>query len=177
MVSASDGKSSRLPPSISFRSANEDDLQFLCVLYAGTREDEMKQVDWSQEQKSAFLEMQFNAQHRFYHEQFPEASYLIIECDGEAIGRIYVDRRPDELRLIDIALLPRARNQGLGKALLMDLQDEGQASGLPIRIHVEKFNPAMHLYERLGFKQVQDQGVYHLMEWRPHASETPPAAS
>jgi GNAT superfamily N-acetyltransferase len=78
----------------------------------------------------------------------------------------------DELRLIDIALMPKARNHGLGKALLMDLLDEGQATGLPVRIHVEQFNPAMRLYLRLGFVQIEDQGVYQLMEWRPPDAET-----
>jgi ribosomal protein S18 acetylase RimI-like enzyme len=173
MVSAYKGHSGRLPPTVGFRPADDADQQFLYALYASTRADEMSQVDWPDEQKDAFLQMQFNAQHRYYHEQFPSASYLVVERDGEAIGRIYLDRRSDELRLIDIALMPQARNQGLGKALLMDLLDEGQANALPVRIHVEQFNPAMRLYLRLGFMQIEDQGVYQLMEWRPHDAETP----
>jgi len=172
MVSAYNGHSSRLPPTVGFRPADDSDQQFLCALYASTRADEMSQVDWSEEQKNAFLQMQFDAQHRYYHEQFPSASYLVVERDGEAIGRIYLDRRSDELRLIDIALIPKTRNQGLGKALLMDLLDEGRATGLPVRIHVERFNPAMRLYLRLGFVQIEDQEVYQLMEWRPPDAET-----
>jgi len=39
-------------------------------------------------------------------EQLPTANYLVIDQDGEAIGRVYLDRRADELRLIDIALIP-----------------------------------------------------------------------
>ena len=167
MVRPYGGRSSRLPTSVSFRPAAEADKPFLCALYASTREDELRVVDWPETQKKAFLDTQFEAQHRYYHEQFPTADYLVVELDGEAIGRIYVDRRADELRLVDIALIPEARNQGLGEALLLDLLDEGQAASLPIRIHVEKFNPAMHLYLRLGFKPVEDQGVYELMEWRP----------
>ncbi len=111
--------------------------------------------------------MQFDAQHRYYREQFPAADYLVVERDGEAIGRIYLDRRTDELRLIDIALIPEVRNQGLGEALLLDLLDEGRASSRPVSIHVETFNPAMRLYLRLGFKPAEDQGVYQLLEWRP----------
>ena len=126
----------------------------------------MELVDWTDGQKKAFLNMQFDAQHRYYREQFPAADYLVIERDGEAIGRIYLDRRADELRLIDIALIPEARNQGLGKALLLDLLDEGRASALPVRIHVERSNPAMRLYLRLGFMPIEDQGVYQLLEWR-----------
>jgi len=161
------GQSSRLQLSLRFRPADDSDLPFLCALYASTREDELAQVDWSEGQKAAFLDMQFDAQHKYYREQFPAAHYLVIERDEKAIGRIYLDRRTDELRLIDIALIPEVRNQGLGEALLLDLLDEGQLSGLPVRIHVERFNPAMRLYLRLGFRQIEDQGVYQLLEWRP----------
>jgi len=146
----------------------------MCALYASTREDELSQVDWPDAQKSAFLTMQFDAQHRYYREQFPAADYLVVERHGEAIGRIYLDRRADELRLIDIALIPEARNKGLGGALLRDLLDEGQAASLPIRIHVESFNPAMRLYLRLGFKPIEDQGVYQLLEWQPVGTDSVP---
>ncbi|MCP4663054.1 MAG: GNAT family N-acetyltransferase [bacterium] len=49
------------------------------------------------------------------------------------------------------------------------LLTEAEEAGKPVRIHVERFNPAMRLYERLGFTQVDDQGVYYLMEWSPPA--------
>lgn len=167
MVHAYRGRSSRLPSSVSFRTAEEADKPFLCSLYASTREDELQAVDWSESQKSTFLSMQFEAQHQYYHEQFPSTEFLVVEREDSPIGRIYLDRREDELRLVDIALIPEARNQGLGEALLRDLLDEGQAESLPVRIHVEQFNPAMHLYMRLGFKPIEDLGVYHLMEWQP----------
>jgi GNAT superfamily N-acetyltransferase len=166
MVRAFCGQSSRLPQSLGFRPAGDADLPFLCALYASTRADEMSLVDWPDAQKNAFLTMQFEAQHHYYREQFPAAEYLVVERDGEAIGRIYLDRRPDELSLIDIALIPEARNLGLGKALLQDLLDEARAVELPVRIHVEQFNPAMRLYLRLGFRPIEDQGVYQLLEWR-----------
>jgi GNAT superfamily N-acetyltransferase len=167
VVRAFSGQSDRLPRSVVFRPADDTDQPFLCALYASTREDEMRLVDWSEAQKSSFLNMQFDAQHRYYREQFPAAEYLVVERDGEAIGRIYLDRRTDELRLIDIALIPEVRNQGLGEALLLDLLDEGRSKALPVSIHVERFNPAMRLYLRLGFQPVKDQGVYQLLEWRP----------
>lgn len=161
------GQSKRLPQSVGFRPAIDADLRFLRDLYASTRENEMSMVDWSEPQKSAFLSMQFDAQHQYYREQYPSAEYLVIEQDGQSVGRIYLDRRANELRLIDIALVPESRNQGLGKALLQDLLDEGQASFCPVRIHVEQFNPAMDLYLRLGFETLEELGVYHLLEWRP----------
>ncbi len=159
--------STRLPEGIGFRPIAEADLPFLERLYRSTREDELAAAPWGEEEKAQFIAFQFTAQHRYYQEQFAAADYLIV-TDGETpIGRIYLDRRSDELRLIDIALIPDRRGGGLGSLLLQDLLDEGNARGLPVRIHVEQFNPAMRLYRRLGFEPVEDQGVYQLMEWRP----------
>jgi ribosomal protein S18 acetylase RimI-like enzyme len=167
MNQAFSGRSDRLPRSLVFRPAVDADRPFLRALYASTREDEMRLLDWTEEQKDEFLTQQFNAQHVYYHEQFPAAEFLVVERNGEAIGRIYLDRRATELRLVDIALVPEARNQGLGRALLQDLLDEGRAANLPVSIHVEQYNPAMRLYLRLGFRPIEDKGVYQLLEWHP----------
>lgn len=168
MARAFRGASGRLPSGVGFRPITDKDLPFLSRLYASTRAEEVAQVtQWSDEQKQQFLQMQFDAQHTYYQEQFQDAEYLVIEQEKQPVGRIYIDRRTDEIRLIDIALLPEARGQGLGAALLEDLLEEAQTSNLPVRIHVEKNNPAMRLYIRLGFRQIEDQGVYDLMEWQP----------
>ena len=87
--------------------------------------------------------------------------------DGEPAGRLYVDRRADEIRLIDIALMPAFRRRGIGGELLKRVLDQGREAGLPVQIHVEHNNPAMRLYDRLGFRRVEDQGVYWLMRWQP----------
>ena len=106
---------------LGLRPAGPDDEPFLYRVYAGTREDELAAVDWDAAQQAAFLRGQFEAQHHYYHEQFGSAEFQIILLGGEPIGRLYVDRRDDEIRIIDIALLPAHRNAGLGEALLTDL--------------------------------------------------------
>lgn len=167
-MSATGSENARALDGIGFRPITDADLPFLRRLYASTREQEVAQIPhWTQEQKSQFLAMQFEAQHRYYQEQFTRADFLVIERDGEAIGRLYVDRRADEIRLIDIALLPGQRNRGVGRALTENLLAEAADSGLPVRIHVEKENPAMRLYRRLGFEPIEDRGVYQLMQWSP----------
>ena len=142
------------------------DLPFILRVYASTREEELAMTPWDDAEKESFLKMQFDAQHSHYQQHFPNASYQIIERKGEPIGRLYLDRRPDELRIIDIALLSEQRGTGIGGALMRQVLDEAALLGKPVRIHVERNNPAMHLYERLGFRQVEDQGVYWLMEWK-----------
>ena len=125
----------------------------------------MALLDWSDQQKQQFLRMQFNAQHTYYHEQFTEARFDIIEQDSRRIGRLYVDRRPADIRIIDIALMPEYRGKGIGGGIMQALLDEAAACNKSVSIHVEHNNPAMHLYQRLGFRHVSDEGVYYLMEW------------
>jgi ribosomal protein S18 acetylase RimI-like enzyme len=154
-------------PDITFRPITEGDMDFLARLYASTRWEELQQVPWSDEQRLAFLRQQFDAQHTYYMEHFVDAAFDLIVIDGKPAGRLYLDRREEEIRLIDIALLPKHRGQGIGGRLMADILKEGQDSGLRVRIHVEQNNPAMRLYQRLGFQKIEEQGVYHLMEWTP----------
>jgi ribosomal protein S18 acetylase RimI-like enzyme len=150
---------------LTFRSVTDADLPFLARVYASTRADELAVVPWSVEEKLAFLDMQFRAQHQFYQRHFAGAAWLVILRSGEAIGRLYLDRQPSQHGIIDIALLAPHRRQGLGAALMRDLLDEAADAGKAVTIHVEKNNPAMRLYRRLGFETVEDQGVYDLMRW------------
>lgn len=159
--------SSDLADRLELRPIEVGDEPFLCRLYASTRAEELAAVPWSEEQKRIFLEQQFAAQHKFYREQFTGARFDLLLLAGEPVGRLYVDRRESEIRIIDIALLPEARGRGLGGRLLGELIEEGGASGRPVRIHVERNNPALGLYRRLGFVDVEDQGVYLLLEKPP----------
>ena len=153
---------------VTFRPITDDDLPFIERLYGNTRQGEMDLLgDWSDEEKSAFIKQQHNAQHAYYQQVFPDARYELILKDGEPIGRLYVDRREVEHRIIDIALLDTHRGQGIGGTIMQDLVDEAAAVGKLVRIHVEHNNPAMHLYERLGFKKIEEQGVYWLLERDP----------
>ena len=150
---------------VRFRPIQEQDEEFLYGLYASTRVEELAHTQWNDAQKAEFLRMQFQAQHRHYLSHFAGAEFLIVLRDDQPIGRLYVERRPGEVRLIDIALLPDWRSRGLGGALMRDLMGDARNQGLPVRLHVEKFNPALRLYERLGFRPMEDLGVHLLMEW------------
>ena len=150
------------------RPIREEDLEFLLRLYATTRAEEMAMVtDWTDEQKEWFIRMQFQAQHAWYQEHYGDAQFDLILMDGAPAGRLYVHRREKEIRLVDISLAPELRGRGIGESLLRELMAEAEAAGKPLTIHVEKYNPAMRLYLRLGFKPIEDRGPYDLMEWKP----------
>ena len=147
------------------RQISEKDLPFLRLLYGSTREEEMALVDWTEKQKKDFLDMQFTAQHHHYKQNFNNASFDIIELAGEAVGRLYLDRRDDEIRIVDIALFPAHRGKGIGSHYLDKIMSEAKRKKIAVRIHVENFNPALRFYQNLGFRQTDTNGVYHLLEW------------
>jgi ribosomal protein S18 acetylase RimI-like enzyme len=142
------------------------DAEFLLSVYASTRAQELAVVPWTDAELEAFLRMQFDAQDRSYRDQRPAAAFDVIVVDGVPAGRLYVDRSADEIRIVDIALLPEHRGRGVGTGLIGRIVDEGRASGRPVTIHVERGNRARALYDRLGFGQISTTGVYDLLEAR-----------
>ena len=156
---------------IDLRTVTADDTEFLYAVYASTRADEMARVDWTAEQQEAFLRMQFRAQTQFYTENYLGAEFQVIMLNDQPIGRLYIHQRKDEIRIMDIALLPAHRNAGIGSSLLRAILQHSKDLNLPVTIHVEQFNPAMRLYQRMGFCPKEDKGVYLLMEWSPANKE------
>ncbi|MGH8531659.1 MAG: GNAT family N-acetyltransferase [Gammaproteobacteria bacterium] len=152
---------------LGFRSISLDDQAFLLEVYAGTRREELALTDWDEGKKARFLQMQFAAQHRCYQDYYTETDFLIILLDELPVGRLYLARWPGEIRIVDLALLPAHRNAGIGTRIIQDILAEATLAGKPVRIHVEKLNPALRLYERLGFTRIADKGVYWFLEWMP----------
>lgn len=154
-------------PGLALRPIGAGDLAFLQRVYAGTRADELAHTGWDPATTAAFLTQQFRAQHAWYQEHYAGDSFCVVERAGIPIGRLYVCRREREIRIIDIALLPEYRNLGIGSSLIRAILAEGRASGRAVSIHVEVFNPAVRLYERLGCRRVAEAGPYLLLEWTP----------
>jgi ribosomal protein S18 acetylase RimI-like enzyme len=162
-----DETSTVAPAGVTLRPATEADRPFLLEVYGAARAEELDQVAWPEGQREAFLSMQFAAQDVEYRRMNPAASFDVVEVDGRPAGRLYVDRRPGDIHVIDIALLPEHRGSGLGTLLVGRLLEEAAASGRTVGIHVEIHNRAARLYERLGFVVVAEQGVYRQLEWAP----------
>jgi ribosomal protein S18 acetylase RimI-like enzyme len=151
-------------PELTLRPAGPGDGEFLYRVYASTRSEELEPVPWDEAHKEAFLRAQFGAQDRWYREHYTRASFQVVLVDGEPAGRLYLYRSDDETRIVDIALLPAYRGKGIGSALLQDVLADGRR----VTAHVERVNPALRLYERLGFSLAEDKGVYLFLE-RPAA--------
>jgi ribosomal protein S18 acetylase RimI-like enzyme len=159
---------------VTLRAAQPEDESFLFSVYASTRAEEVALTGWLPSQQEQFLRMQFDAQTRSYRTQFPQAKHWVIRCGEGAAGRMIldrsvhrtVDRTENEILLIDIAVLPEHRGKGIGSVLIGKLIEEASECGKAIRIHVERFNPALAWYRRLGFKTVNESEIYLEMVWR-----------
>jgi ribosomal protein S18 acetylase RimI-like enzyme len=156
------------PPALRLRPATAGDRDFLLRVYAESRAEELAATGWSAEEKRAFLEGQFAAQDSHYRRHFPACEYLVVELEGRPIGRLYRDRRHDEIRVVDIALLAAERGRGFGGRLMREVLDEAAREGVVVRIHVERSNPARRLYDRLGFRVEEEGEVYDLLLWDIH---------
>lgn len=153
------------------RPITDADLPFLAALYAASRAEEMAQVPWPPEAVEAFLLDQFRLQHHHYTTHYPEAAFELVLVGDEPAGRRYVARWPREIRLMDIALMPAFRGQGLGRDLMGALVEESDRAGIPLSLHVERNNPVLPWYGRLGFTLQEDLGVYLRMQREPRAME------
>lgn len=169
MTSPDAGTSPGAAPDVSLRRVTPADDAFLYAVYASSREEEVAQTGWNEEQKHAFLRQQFDAQRAEYDARFPQARYDVILVDGQPAGRIWVGADAREIRLLDIALLPEYQNRGVGAHLVNQLIDEGATTARPLRHMVFILNTnARRFYERLGFVVFEEfGGAYLHMEWRP----------
>lgn len=151
---------------VRLRPVTEGDREFLVRAYGSTREDELALLAWPDGAREAFVRSQFDVQDTSYRAQNPHGRFDVVEVDGVDAGRIYVDRRPTDIRLVDITLLPEFRGRGVGGHLVTRLTDEAGATGRTVSLHVEIHHRAAALYARLGFVVVAERGLYRRMEWR-----------
>src|SRR5688572_20922210 len=159
-----------LPAGVALRPRVPADGEFLLRVYTASRSEATAlPTEWPDAQKEAFLRLQFRAQDTHYRIRYPRARYDVIVRDGEDIGRLYVEHASYRVHIVDIALLPAHRNQGIGRALVQSVLDEAARAGKIVSLHVELHNPARALYHRMGFRRAGNAGVYQLMHWIPPA--------
>ncbi|MEO9131209.1 MAG: N-acetyltransferase [Sphingomonas sp.] len=155
------------------RPETDDDIPFLTYLYGTTREEELTRVDWPPEQKIAFIKQQSDAQRFHYRTQISGCAFDVIEMAGIPIGRLYLQERETRLHIVDIALMPTHCGKGVGSAILKAMVKTAGSRGKGVGIFVEKYNPALRLYRRLGFTDIQETDIYYEMEWVPEGYTAP----
>lgn len=156
------------------RPVTTEDAAFLLQVYKSSRGEDLRELGWDAARIDEFLDLQYEAQRAFDDKDYPQANDQVILSAGERAGRLLVDSRENEIRCVDLALLPEFRNQGLGTLLLRRLQQEAAAANKPLRLQVIRYSRTINLFERLGFVRTSESGTHFQMEWKPNVSEARP---
>ena len=152
---------------ITLCAVTPEDEEFLLKLYKSSRGDDLRGLGWSEDRISEFLEMQYEAHQRLHENDYQNATDEIVLLDGKPAGHLSIERREDEIRCLDFALLPENRYAGIGTLLIRRLQNEAKHLNKPLRLQVIRFNRAVMLLERLGFVRTSETGTHFQMEWVP----------
>jgi len=102
-------------------------------------------------------------QSQYFYQHFNPGACQIIVFHAEDIGVICVERRPTDIFLSSIEVLPAYQGQGIGTQLITALRDEARQRGVPLSLRVLKVNPARRLYERVGFVISGKTATHYLM--------------
>jgi GNAT superfamily N-acetyltransferase len=152
-------------PIIERRAVSAEDEPFLRVLYASTRPEV---ADWPDELRDAFLAQQFEAQRAGWTASFPGSEHDMLEMDGVPVGRIWVYWSESDCLIVDVALLPERRRQGLGTEVVRDVIAAADRLGVPVRGHVERTNlPSLAFWTKLGFRETVIDTLFFEIE-RPY---------
>jgi len=157
--------------SLTLRPLTSEDSPFLARLYKSSRGDDLRELGWDESRIDDFLEMQYQAQRILDEQDYAKATDQLILWSGNRAGRLLVDSRENEIRCVDLALLPEFRNRGLGTILMRRLQLQAVTAHKPLRLQVIRYNRAINLFERLGFVRTSETGTHFQMEWKPPRAE------
>ena len=113
-----------------------------------------------------------NWKERVQDKMFEEAlkdfsAYEIIQSGGADVGYCHIERAFDHMYLKELVIAPLYQNRGIGTKILLELIEEGKEKHIPVRLKVLKQNFAHDLYIKLGFKDIEEDGVHIHMEWNP----------
>ncbi|MFT4031021.1 MAG: GNAT family N-acetyltransferase [Siphonobacter sp.] len=105
-------------------------------------------------------------QKSFFSQTFREGDYQVIEYEHIPVGTIWVDRRPDELFLAELYLLPAYQNKGIGSQIICDLKAEARQRQIPFRLTVLQINhSARRFYERHGLTCTEELTNHYVMTY------------
>ena len=148
------------------RPATAADEPALRALYIAQRMPEFAPLPMPEAGKLMLLGQQYDMQRASYLSGHAGATFLALTKDGGLAGRLCLAGTGPDVALLDILLDARWRGGGIGSALLAALIEAAFADGHGVLLHVEKHNPALRLYQRLGFRVTGDAGAHWAMEAR-----------
>ena len=91
----------------------------------------------------------------------------IVERAAERIGYLRVVRYRPRWFLAAIVIAPTHQRQGIGGRLVASVCQDADALGVPVDLQVLKVNPAIRLYQRLGFVLTGETGTHFTLRHEP----------
>ena len=150
--------------SLTLRPVTKGDKRFVRDLYCTSRDHEINHVDMPEPQLKVFLRQQFALQQKHFDKTYPKADKQVIIDQGKPIGRLYVEQSADDIHLIDITLLREYRGNGIGRYFVEQLIAKALQKKTKVSLYVQAQNPALKLYQSMGFKPAGGKGDYFYME-------------
>ena len=149
---------------LGLRRAGPDDEAFQYALFASHRALVFAPAGLPGPALEMLLAQQFRAREQSYRARYPAARRFVVTRADERIGALIVDEAPDAAHIVDIALLPAWRAQGVGAALLCALmRDYASVSAM-----ADVGNAASRrMFAGLGFaERLLEDGVNVGLAWR-----------
>ena len=137
---------------VGFRSALENDYEFLYALHTATMKEYVNKT-WGDD---AFQEEMFR-------KNFVPKQIQIITLAGSDIGMISLEEEDKDIFLRVIEILPGHQRQGFGTTIIQKIIDDAARQRKPVRLQVLKINPAKQLYDRLGFAVIEETSTHYIM--------------
>ena len=150
--------------SLYLRPAEPRDEKFVYELIYENLYDQLCAWAWDPATREKLMKIQIDGQRASYAAQYPQADNAIIVLYERPVGRLILDRGEQAHHLVDIVLKKESRSKGVGTWLLRAICMEAEMSRKPMRLYVQPNNRAKALYERLGFRMIEDHQVTLLME-------------
>jgi GNAT superfamily N-acetyltransferase len=90
-----------------------------------------------------------------YAEAVREHEIWILEADGELVGVIELEPRPDQLWVENVAVMPAWQGRGLGRRLLHHAEDEARRHGIGALglLTNERYLDNIAMYTRHGYRE------------------------
>lgn len=146
--------------SITFRKADKEDIYFLLALRKQTMDGYLADAGIVTSE-SYHLER--------INEHYEDSN--IILCDGQVIGLLKLGLLPTSLHIRQFQILPEFQSRGIGAKVLELVKRKAHEQSLPITLNVLLKNPAKSLYERAGFKVIEQNDFEYQLKFVEPPSE------
>ena len=154
-MSASAGRDGA--PEASLHPARDEDFEFAIALYLESTKPLLVALGrWDPERIRA----------RFADDFKSERAQVIRAADGRDIGWMQVSENGEGLHLDQLHLIDGFRNLWIGTRLIRELLERGRRSGKWVGLNVIRGNPAIRLYQRLGFALIGEDEDKLQMRWQ-----------